>query len=129
MEPARLVVGRRYRELHRGAYVVPNPIVVRRNHLERIVSRSHIRITCFPSRTDGLPLVVETVEPVAELDSFRNGQASGAVVDLKARRAHWEDDVLACVAILLVSAEKRPDCHWWGQCVSNELGCVDRDHP
>ncbi len=80
-ESAALAQGRRDLERQRGAGFIPHAVVVGGHHVETVAARPHVGVVGGAARTGGLPLAVDTVEPVAELHALGHAQAERGVVD------------------------------------------------
>src|ERR1700687_1543734 len=81
MEPLRLIEGRKKIEIQSGARLIPNPVVVARQHPETIRVRPQIRIKSLAPRTSVSPVRIKSLELVANLTLARLCETEGCVVN------------------------------------------------
>src|SRR5205807_1484735 len=82
-KPEHLPPGRLDRELERGAFAVPDASRVPGGHTETIAAWAKIRVEDLASIARVLPLRVPSLQLVAKLRTFRQGEAEPGVLDLQ----------------------------------------------
>ena len=80
-EPDCLIESRVDRKGERSALLIPDPIVIRRQHAKRILLRRQVRIDGLAAPGSVIPLPVEAVQPVAEAHLIRIDETQSSVVD------------------------------------------------
>src|SRR5262249_16165396 len=91
-EPRRLVTGGRDRERERGAGLVPDTAVVRRDHAEPVLAWRKIRVERLPAIASVLPIPIVAVELVAETILLRGDEGQRGVVNLQIACQRWKGD-------------------------------------
>src|SRR5258707_58587 len=93
-EPVRLIPGRRDAEVQGCTGVVPDAIVITRDHAKPIIPRRQVCVVSLASAHGAVPVIVVALKLVAELNLFWGRQAEGCVFKLQILGS-WPERLIA----------------------------------
>ena len=111
--------------IHGSATLIPNAIIICRDHSKLVITRPQVCIRGYPSGAAIDPIVVETIEFVSESHVFRRDKTQCRVIEVQPRQTRRKSQLFRQWDRLIIDEELFDGDGWRRSIERNVLGIDD----